>query len=65
MINDICDLIVGTESEDDLRRYARLVTLYGLAMVANGARCSVVIPNDNKSMPINVYGIGTAGSGIG
>jgi len=65
MIDDICKLLVGEEAEEDLYRYARLVTLYGIAMVTNGSRCSVVIPNDNKSIPINIYGIGMAGSGVG
>lgn len=65
MINDITELIVGSENEKDLERYARLVALFGLAMVANGVRCNVVIPEDNKTVPMNVYGISTAGSGLG
>lgn len=65
MIDDICKLLVGDEAEEDLYRYARLVALYGTAMVANGTRCSVIIPNDNKTIPINLYGVGMAGSGVG
>lgn len=65
MINDIVNLLVGSENEKDLERYARIVAIYGLAMVANSVRASVVIPNDNKSMPMNVYAVGLGGSGIG
>lgn len=65
MIKDICDLLVGKDNEDDLRRYARGVALYGLASVLNSTRCSIVIPNDIKDMPINLYGIFLGSSGIG
>jgi hypothetical protein len=65
MIEDIIKLIVSEEAEDDLKRYARMLALYGIADIANGTRCSVMIPNDNKSIPMNLYAIGLAGSGLG
>ena len=65
MIDDIAELLVGKDNEKDLERYARLIAIFGLAVVSNSARAKVIIPNDNKSIPINVYGIFTGGSGIG
>jgi len=38
--------------------------LFGIAMVANGCRANIVIPTDNESMPVNMYGIAFAGSGL-
>lgn len=64
MIDIMTRLLAGVDNEDDIKRYARLVSLYGVASIANSIRTEVVIPTDNETMPINLYGVGLAGSGI-
>ena len=65
MISDIVNLLSGEDNKEDVKRYSRLVTLFGLSLVVNGVRCNVLIPNDNKPMPINVYSVALGGSGLG
>lgn len=64
MIDVMTKLLAGEDNEDDIKRYARLVSLYGVASIANSIRTQVIIPTDNEPMPINLFGCGLAGSGI-
>lgn len=64
MIEDMTDLLVGKDNDEDIRRYGRLVALYGIASIANSVRAEVLIPTDNNSMPVNLYAVGLGGSGI-
>ena len=57
--------MVGDKAEDDLYRYAKLVSLFGVAQVANSIRVSVAIPRDTKQIPANMYGVLLAPSGVG
>lgn len=64
MIDIMTKLLAGEDNEDDIKRYARLVSLYGVASIANSIRTQVIIPTDNEPMPINLFAVGLAGSGI-
>lgn len=65
MIDVISELLVGKDNEEDIKRYGRIISLYAVSMVASGVRCTVNIPSDNKSIPINLYNVAFADSGIG
>jgi hypothetical protein len=56
--------LVGDDNEPDIKRYGRMVSLYGVASIANSIRVEVLIPTDNNSMPMNMFAVGFAKSGI-
>lgn len=64
MIYTMTNLLVGEDNSEDIRRYGRLVALFGIAMIANNVRAEVIIPSDLEPMPVNMYGFGLAGSGL-
>jgi len=64
MIKEMSDLLVGKDNEVDIKRYGRLIALYGLASVLNNVRAGVIIPSDDKPTSVNIYAIGFAGSGL-
>ena len=65
MIETVTNLLVGEDNEEDIKRYGRLIALFGVGIIANSVRASVIIPTDNLPVPINIYATAFASSGVG
>jgi len=64
MINKMTEVLCGKDAPNDLKHYMRILSLFGVAIVANGVRAKVLVPTDGGLIPPNVYGIAIAGSGL-
>ncbi len=64
MITKMVDVLAGKDSPPDLRHYMRVLSLFGVAVVANNVRSKVQCPTDFATTPTNVFGIAIAGSGL-
>ena len=42
MIDVMTKLLAGEDNEDDIKRYARLVSLYGVASIANSLKGDLI-----------------------
>lgn len=58
------EVLGGKNCPDDLSHYMRIMSLFGIAVVANGVRVKVQVPTDYGLIPPNIYGIAIAGSGL-
>jgi hypothetical protein len=64
MLDKMVSVLAGKDANSDLAHYMRVLSLFGVAVIANNVRSKVQCPTDFSTVPANVYGIAIAGSGL-